>query len=309
MRRNSTRNSFFDMPSIVSKIFLCLFGLFCMGSQGVAASINDSGWILDASEDDHGFGGLIYPEGVLAGSADIMAARFIVFEDKVECQIKMREWDATSRIGIALLDAGAMQESDYDFSIGGTELMLPYWNGHGLHALVASPDSELYDYNAKVENPAGQPRPDNAVYIYHDPTLWLGENGNASNDPYDVFRLQVRQQQLENDGANWLISVTIEREILEQFLTFEGDEPVMYAALMSYFVTTSADTEFGALEVSAQLGGHDSWEDPDVYDIAFADNQADLLQPILGESGKKATSSLKGESQGFFKISLPWSTL
>jgi hypothetical protein len=200
-----------------------------------------------------------------------------------------------------------MEESDFDFTIGGTELMVPYWNDHGIHALIAGPNSSLYDYNVEVENPPGQPRPDNAVYIYHDPTLWLGENGNASKDPTDVYRLEVLQERLDGESANWVLTVPLRRDLLEKFLTLKGNEPVIYAAVMSYFVTTDGETEYGAHEISSQLGGHDSWEDPDVYDIAFAENQADLLKPKIDQAGNYGMAELKGESEGFFKIRLPWS--
>ncbi len=299
--------SLFSASKIICALFISCMSAVSLYSQAISASVYDSGWISDPIEDDHGFGGLVYPEGVLAGSGDIVAVRFVSDEDKVHCQIKMREWDPASRIAIALLDVNAMSESDFEFTIGGTELMVPYWLDHGIHALIAGPNSSLYDYNVEVENPAGQPRPDNAVYIYHDPTLWLGENGNASKDPTDVYRLDVVQERLEGESASWVLTVPLKREVLEKFLTFKGDEPVIYAAVMSYFVTTGGETEYGAHEVSSQLGGHDSWEDPDVYDIAFAENQADLLKPKIDQTGKYKMSELKGESEGFFKVRLPWS--
>lgn len=256
--------------------------------------------VLDQHGDD-GSGRYLYPSTITTKAADIRKLVYQQDAEFVTFEVSMAAITPETRIGISLINQAAYSAEEIDFTIGGTELRIPYWNGNGLNLIVADPDSSLFDHNVRIENPIGQPRPDNAIYVKHDPTLWLGGEGNEVSDARDVLRLDVSVERSGVGGDRFIIRLP--KTVVSSILNPRSG---IYAAFYSYLTTESSAVEYGAFEINSDLGGFVGWEDCDVYDILGLDQQEQfqLLAPKPDLSGLDATVVLRSTDDGF--VFLPY---
>lgn len=280
------------MKNLLITAAVSLAPLISMGSPG-GCLIETT----DAIADDNGAGSFLYPDGIDKGTADITRFSIKYSQDSWDFKISLKNPDAHTRVGMGIIDETAMASKELDFSIGGTELRLPYWNDHGVFTLLALPDTSLFDFTLEHPLPADQFRPDNSIYVQHEPTLWLNEKGEADEDPNSIYRLEVESIVGENDTT---LIFSIDPKVVSPFVNTKSK---IYILVYSYLVVPGEFVEYGAMEKTSLLGGTDSWEDSDIFDLAFTADQSSILQDSK-LSGLEATNSVSQVGQGLLEVDL-----
>ncbi|MBW2732293.1 MAG: hypothetical protein JRH20_07845 [Deltaproteobacteria bacterium] len=238
-----------------------------------------SGQVMDPEEDDTGDGDYTYPAGVPAGSVDLrsFSLAYSATSQTLSLSIGLRAITDHTRVGVLLLDETGFKQGAYDWTVGGTEIRAPLWNGHGVNMILADPDSMLFDFNATHPNPTSERRPDNVIYVHHDPTQWLGDLG-ASTALSDLKRLYVTKKNVDQVPT---LEVTVPAADVAPYL--DTKTPKLYVLVYAYLVIDDRASprrmEYGAYEVTeAENANSEWWADCDAYDVAFVDgNQAALL--------------------------------
>jgi hypothetical protein len=255
----------------------------------------------DPADDDTGDGDYSYPSGVKPKSADLrqVSLRYSAKTGQLQLSIALSEISDQTRVGVLLLDQVGFQAAARDWTIGGTELRAPAFTGHGVNVLLGKPSGSLFDYAAKNPNPAAEPRPDNAIYVSHLPTTWLGQAGSPTADPGDVQRVEVVVKS-HAKGKSFDVALPV-TSLIGQLDTLS---PKLYLMVYGYLLTGNNRTEFGSFDPGAAEGGTDSWEDSDAYDIAFVDSGTDQSQLLtVSGQGEAAAVVLERVGQGFLEIS------
>jgi hypothetical protein len=263
-----------------------------------------TGDVADPAGDDTGSGTYRYPADIdppvdggagLGGVADLIGFRlsYSAASQALTVAARVRRLTEHTRVGVVLYDrahfpdadAGALTEAQLEWAVTGTELRLPNWSDGAVTFLLAKPPAQNPTFDLAVRrNLAGfgsETRPDNAVYVRRD--AWLGCDGRplAPESRFDILELPVA-----DDGAGTL-SFTLPAATLAGELDLRS--PKLYAVVYTYVLAdraNKADVEFGALELTEELGGltnasTDSWREPDTYDVGFVTSgtQASLLTP------------------------------
>jgi hypothetical protein len=257
----------------------------------------------DAQGDDKGDGLYTYPAGVPAGSADICRVSFEETGDNFAVTVGVKAFSPNTRVAVVLFDETAYADPAREWAIGGTELKLPDWKDRGAAFILGLPASQspLYDINVTQANPVDAPTPDNVIYVEGGPAAWIAEDGGRSQDPALAFRLQP---QAVEDAECQSYRYEFPKKLLDTYLpALADDSAALYAAAYSYVVVDGGANEFGAFELTADQGASDSWEDADVYDIAFtgADASQDQLLKVSGE-GEEAVVQLQSVDAGIARL-------
>jgi hypothetical protein len=280
------------VPSVLS---------FLLASPIAAGTLNQD--FKDALGDDKGDGLYTYPAGVPAGSADLCRVSFEEFGETFAVTVGVKAFSPNTRVAVVLFDEAAYTDTAREWAIGGTELKLPNWTDRGAAFILGLPASEspLFDINVTQATPVDAPTPDNVIYVEGGPAAWIAEDGGRSQDPSLAFRMQPQAVQ---DGDCQSYRYEFPKKLLDTYLPALADESAaLYAAAYSYVVVESGANEFGAFELTSAQGASDSWEDADVYDIAFtgAESAQDQLLKVSGE-GEEAVVQLQSVDAGIARL-------
>ena len=260
--------------------------------------------VMDPEDDDQGPGSYLYPAGVDDGSSDLRSFElsYTAADNLLHFTIGLTSITENTRISLMLLDdpswANAGNNSVY--TVGGTEVRVPNWNQTGVQLVLMDPASPLFDFGAEndIDPFSDTPRPDNAIYLSeNDGAPFLGADGMPSYDLANVQRIDVTVDTAASPNtmtfdvdANWLAS------------HIDTEAANLYVALWTYTIIDLPmdqwfQIEFGALEITAALGGlgdgvADNWRDADVYDVMFFDGaytQEELLtvpETFMGDASE-----------------------
>jgi len=259
--------------------------------------------LKDAQGDDTGDGLYTYPAGVPAGSADICRVAFEEAGENLSITVGVRAFTPNTRVAVVLFDDAAYADPTREWAIGGTEMKLPNWKDRGAAFILGLPASQspLFDINVTQATPVDAPTPDNVIYVEGGPAAWIAEDGGRSQDPSLAYRLQPTA--VDDTGCQ-SYRYEFPKKLLDTYLPALADETApLYAAAYSYIVVEGGNNEFGAFELTAAEGASDSWEDADVYDIAFmgTDIAQDQLLKVTGE-GEEAVVQLQTVDAGIARL-------
>jgi hypothetical protein len=257
--------------------------------------------IKDPQGDDKGDGLYTYPAGVPAGSADLCRVAFEDTGDNFAVTVGVKAFTANTRVAVVLFDEAAYADPTREWAIGGTELKLPNWKDRGAAFILGLPASQstLFDINVTQAAPVDAPTPDNVIYVEGGPAAWIGDDGGISQDPEAAFRLQPQAVQ-DADCPSYRYEFP--KNLLASYFPALADETAaLYAAAYSYVVVEGEANEFGAFELTAGQGASDSWEDADVFDVAFAAIDQDQLLKVSGE-GEEAVVQLQSVDAGIVRL-------
>jgi len=240
--------------------------------------------VEDPEDDDVGPGSYVYPMGVDAGSSDLRSFQlsYTAADSLLHFSIGLTSITENTRIAMMLLDDPAWANaamSNFVFTVGGTEVRAPNWNGTGVQMILMDPSSPLFDFGAinDIDPFSDVPRPDNAIYLSEgDGAPFLGADGNPSYDDANLERLEVVVDTAVSPNT---MTFEIDANLLAPYLDTESEN--LYVAIWTYTIidVPMADwymIEFGALEMTEALGGlpnsaADNWRDSDAYDMMFFD--------------------------------------
>lgn len=242
-----------------------------------------SGVLLDAQDDDYGPGDYVYPMGVDDTSSDLRSFEldYTAVDGMLHFTIGLTSITENTRIGMMLLDdtSWANAGSDIVFTVGGTEVRSPNWNGSGVQLVLMDPASPLFDFGAinDIDPFSDNPRPDNAIYLSEsNGAPFLGEDGMPSYDTMNLRRLDVAVDAAADPNT---MSFDLDANWIAPYLDTEASN--LYVAVWTYTLIDlpMADwgqIEFGAVEITEALGGlpvgtMDDWRDTDAYDMMFFD--------------------------------------
>jgi hypothetical protein len=277
-----------------------------------------TGDIADIEGDDTGDGDYKYPADIdppvdggpgRGGIADLTKFNlsYSAATQELSVTVAVKRLTDNTRVGLVVwdeahfpkADAGPLSASELEWAMTGNELRIPNWNAGGVTFLLAKPSAGNSTFDLAVKrNLSGlgvESRPDNAVYIERGG--WLGCDGKPkpSGSRFNILELDVRTP-VANELTFKLPTSTLAGEI-------DLSSPHLYAVLYSYVLidrSNNSDIEFGALEITPELGGlpqgsPDEWREPDTYDIGFVStgSQSALLtappQPDGGFTADDAT--------------------
>jgi hypothetical protein len=242
-----------------------------------------SGVVMDPEDDDQGPGTYVYPVGVDEGSSDLRSFElaYTAADGLLHFTVGLTAITENTRIGMLLLDDPSWANAGVDvvYTVGGTEVRAPNWNGTGVQLVLMDPDSPLFDFGADndIDPFSDDPRPDNAIYLSeNNGAPFLGADGMAS---YDVANLQRIDVTVDTVVAPNTMSFDVDANWLAPHLDTTGGN--LYVAIWTYtLIDVPMDQwfqiEFGAVELTEALGGlpnsaTDSWRDCDAYDVMFFD--------------------------------------
>jgi hypothetical protein len=255
----------------------------------------------DPQGDDKGDGLYTYPAGVQAGSADLCRVSFEDSGDDFAVTVGVKSFTANTRVAVVLFDEAAYADTEREWAIGGTELKLPNWKDRGAAFILGLPASQstLFDINVTQASPVDAPTPDNVIYVEGGPAAWIDADGGRSQDPEAAFRLQPQAvQDMDCQSYRYVFPKNL---LASYFPAFADETAALYAAAYSYIVVEGAANEFGAFELTADQGASDSWEDADVFDIAFTAADQDQLLKVSGE-GEEAVVQLQSVDAGIARL-------
>ncbi len=187
----------------------------------------------DGENDDKGTGTYTYPSGITTNSADIRELNIQANStlDSLIFIIKMELITKNTRIGFGIVNK---LTGEYVEAPDAVELRIPEWNGKGVFAIIAPPNSDYYN-----------PSTENLLYTMREP---LASGMNISVD--------------ESSIANNEFRFALPLNLLETVLgTYKDD---WYFGAYSYLKDQN-----GTIEVTETNGASDIEEDPDVYDVTF----------------------------------------
>lgn len=251
--------------------------------QGLWMADFASDVIMDPEDDDQGPGSYAYPAGVDEGSSDLRSFEltYSAADGMLHFTLGLTSITENTRISLLLLDdpSWANAGSNNVYTVGGTEVRAPNWNGTGVQLVLMDPASPLFDFGADndIDPFSDTPRPDNAIYLSEsDGAPFLGADGMPS---YAVDNLQRLDVTVDAAASPSTMSFDVDANWLIPYLDTDGEN--LYVAIWTYtLIDLPMDQwfqiEFGALELTGALGGlpdgaTDNWRDADVYDVMFFD--------------------------------------
>ncbi len=177
-----------------------------------------------------------YPSGVDDGSCDILSTKIdeTANHDSLQFVVQMRKISDRTRIGLIIANPTSTVVSDPI----GLDIKTFDWQNNGLMALIGTPGNS-YENTSK----------ENRFITSRDPLTYSDLLINVNNDAgtSNEFVFKIPLQLLDSLLAGW----TNER----------------YFYLFSYIA--AEDKSGSGYEVTANDGGVDTNEDPDIYDAAF----------------------------------------
>lgn len=216
---------------------------FTPGYMAFGVYGENSGWhYIDAEKDDRGSGSYGYPAGADEGCADIRGVQITASAnlDSLVVDVEMRNIDDETRLGFLLYNS---LDHTLTQAAEDLDLKIPAWKGRGVYATLSSPQSSLL--RAGWDN-----------VLFQDPVKPLvplkmkGPVGHAGHLTFAIALADL-ESVLGSYNQTW------------------------YVSLYSFLVNSS-----GSVELESAQGGVSGADEPDVYDVAFCNNdvvQYDLL--------------------------------
>ncbi|RJP61584.1 MAG: T9SS C-terminal target domain-containing protein [Ignavibacteriales bacterium] len=187
----------------------------------------------DGENDDKGTGTYTYPYGITANCADIRELNIQANStlDSLIIIIKMELITKNTRIGFGLVNK---LSGEYVEAPDAVELRIPEWNGYGVFAIIAPPNSDYL-------NPATE----NILYTMRDPLA-------------SAMYISPDEASIANNEFRFAIPLNLLETVLG---TYKNE---WYFGAYSYL-----KNQDGTIEAAAANGASDIEEDPDVYDVTF----------------------------------------
>ena len=222
---------------------------------------------LDSYGDDSGTGAYTYPDGVPAGSADLLSMHITLTEsgDSLHFQIGLAdvtEYTALSFILTNSVEAGLVDD------ILMTELSMVEWTGVGIYVPVMSPDSPYFDEETH-----------NILYTNREPLI--GD-----------FHLSFLPGAVESDTFAFSLSLA---DLTDLLGTFAGK---WYCCVYSYLMGAGKVVT----EIDEDTGGQAEEGEPDVFDAMFCDSPG-LQRRLFSNYTSSRQAALDNEGRGYGGIS------
>lgn len=280
----------------------------------------DTGVIDDPEGDDTGDGDYTYPVvggAPLDGVADLRSFRasYDATTGALTIRVGLTRIDTHTRVAVLLIDRASTAE--HAWTIGGVELRVPAWDEHGVQLVLADPDGPLFDFGVIYDlHPfTDVRRPDNVVYTREGfGGAFVSTSGAETIEVASALRVPVT---VDRSGDVHVMTATLDAASIARFVDMSAStlQVVAYSYLL---IDPGGDmlsrVEFGALEITGELGGFDAtvdgdWRDCDVYDLMFVDTpgeQSALLSAPLVPGGSDDTDVvvLDREGAGLLEIDL-----
>ncbi|MGE5456827.1 MAG: alpha-amylase family glycosyl hydrolase, partial [Methanococcaceae archaeon] len=226
---------------------------------------------IDGEKDDKGTGTFKYPATIADGCADIREVNITPTSglDSLRFSIKMRKISENTRLGLVIINK---LDASYVEAPKDVNIKIPEWNNRGVLALVGT-QSPLLD------------KSENVIYGSRLPSMNFIDT--ISPDlPY-----------LQQNEFRFTIAISVLENIMGTF------KEKWYFGLYSYLKDQN-----GTVKVTADLGGKDIPENPNLYDLAFFNDQNiqfRLLSNFSSSSqiGGPALSVIGSDQRGFLAIS------